>query len=170
MKICEAGMRTGLCPFHRLIALDSSGHWRVTSDCESVRRIKMKSWFVLPPVQEWYYCRSHTDYRKLPPYRPDCRPEGEEVMEMIYPQRGTRVFIPRDFGGMPGKVIFEAVHRFPQAEIYWHVDDRYLGVTQRIHQMELFLEEGLHKLTLVDEEGNILQQTFRVVGKDPVAE
>lgn len=166
VSVCAAGVRTEVCPFHRLVHLDPTERWRVTSECESVYRMKNKAWFVLPPVQEWYYCRSHTDYRRLPPYRPGCHPQGEEVMEMVYPQRGTRVFIPRDFGGNPGRVIFEAVHRATDAEVYWHVDDRYLGMTRHIHQMELFLREGLHKLTLMDEEGNILQQTFRVVGKD----
>lgn len=164
--VCAAGLRTEVCPFHRLIYMDPTERWQVTSECEPVSRMKIKPWFVLPPVQEWYYCRSHSDYRKLPSYRPGCHPEGEEMMEMIYPQRGTRVFIPRDFGGKPGRVIFEAVHRSPQAGIYWHVDDQYLGITRHIHQMELLLKEGLHKLTLMDGEGNVLQQTFRVVGKD----
>ena len=166
VRICVAGQRTGICPYHRQVHLDATESWRVTSECEPVRNMRKKSWFVLPPVQEWYYSRSHTDYRKLPPYRPDCHPQGEELMEMIYPQRGTRVFIPVDFGGQSGRVVFEAVHRSAQAEIYWHVDDRYVGLTQHIHQMELLLPEGIHRLTLVDGEGNVLQQTFRVVGKD----
>lgn len=166
VNICRAGTRTAVCPFHRLVHLDPTEKWRVASDCEPINRIRIKSWFVLPPVQEWYYCRSHTDYRKLPSFRPDCHPQGEEVMEMIYPQRGTRVFIPRDFGGQAGRVIFEAVHRSADAEIYWHVDDQYLGSTRHIHQMELFVKEGSHSLTLMDAEGNMQQQTFYVVGKD----
>lgn len=166
MDICAAGMRSVTCPFHHLVHLDATEKWRVTSDCEAVHNMKTKSWFILPPVQEWYYCRSHTGYRKLPPYRPDCQSPGEEVMEMVYPQRGIRVFIPRDFGGKPGRVIFEAVHRSPEAEIFWHVDNQYLGTTHHIHQMELYLKEGAHVLTLVDGDGHILQQTFRVVGKD----
>ncbi|MEG2556071.1 MAG: transglycosylase domain-containing protein [Odoribacter sp.] len=166
VRVCVAAMKTDVCPFHRLINLDEGGTWRVTSDCEPVHRIKVKSWFVLPPVQEWYYCRTHTDYRKLPPYRSDCHPLEEEVMEMIYPQRGTRVFIPRDFGGKPGRAIFEAVHRSPTAEIYWHVDHQYLGTTRSMHQMEIYLKEGRHLLTLMDGEGNTLQQSFSVVGKD----
>lgn len=51
------------------------------------------------------------------------------MMEMIYPQRGTRVFIPRDFGGKPGRVVLEAVHRSVKARIYWYVDEQFLGVT-----------------------------------------
>ena len=40
------------------------------------------------------------------------------------------------------------------------------GVTHSIHQQEVWLKEGRHTLTLMDEEGHILQQVFRVVGKE----
>ncbi len=165
MRICMAGNSAGLCPYHRLVHLDEEEKWRVSSECEPVGRIRVKSWFVLPPVQEWYYCRSHADYLKLPPYRQDCQPVEEDVMEMIYPQKGTRIFIPRDFGGLPERVVLEAVHRSPEAQIYWHVDECYLGKSVHLHQMEVYLQEGKHKLTLVDGQGNMLQQVFRVVGK-----
>lgn len=165
VRICVTGNSTDVCPFHRLVHLDKDERWRVSSECESTDRIRVKPWFVLPPVQEWYYCRSHADYLKLPPFRPDCQSMGEEVMEMIYPPKGTRIFIPRDFGGCPERIVLEAVHRSPEAEIYWHADDCYLGKTVHLHQMEVYLREGKHKLTLVDGQGNMLQQTFRVVGK-----
>ena len=164
--ICRAGMQTKPCPYHRLVHVDSTETWRVTAACEPTSQIKTVSWFVLPPVQEWYYCRNHSDYRKLPPFRPDCHAMEEDAMEMVYPPRGTTVFLPRDFGGEIGKTVFEAVHRSPDAIIYWHVDDQYLGMTQHIHQMELHLKEGRHKLTLVDGTGNTLTQSFQVVGKD----
>lgn len=164
--ICRAGMQTKPCPYHRLVHVDSTETWRVTAACEPTSQIKTVSWFVLPPVQEWYYCRNHSDYRKLPPFRPDCHAMEEDAMEMVYPPRGTKVFLPRDFGGEIGKTVFEAVHRSPDAIIYWHVDDQYLGMTQHIHQMELHLKEGRHKLTLVDGTGNTLTQSFQVVGKD----
>ena len=70
--ICRAGMQTKPCPYHRLVHVDSTETWRVTAACEPTSQIKTVSWFVLPPVQEWYYCRNHSDYRKLPPFRPDC--------------------------------------------------------------------------------------------------
>lgn len=166
IRVCEAASRTSECPFHKLIHLDASGKWRVTAACEPVYRMKTQSWFVLPPVQEWYYCKSHADYRKLPPYRAGCCADGEELMEMIYPQRGTRVFIPRDFGGKSQRVVFEAVHRTPGEKVFWHVDGNFLGITQQIHQKELYVKEGRHQLTLVDGNGNMLQQAFWVVGKE----
>ena len=159
-------MRTGLCPYHQIINLDSTETWRVTSDCESIYSIKRKSWFLLPPVQEWYYCRTHSDSKKLPPYRPGCQAGNEEMMEMVYPQRGVSVFIPRDFGSKPGRVVFEAVHRSENTKIYWYIDGKYMGVTQNRHQMEFWLQEGLYRLTLTDQEGRELRQRFRVVGRD----
>lgn len=166
LKVCAAGVRTGLCPYHRLINLDATGLWRVNSDCEMTYNMRIVPWFVLTPVQEWYYCRTHSDYKKLPPYRKDCFRAAEDVMEMIYPQKGTRVFIPRDFGGERGQVVLEAAHRNRSAVVYWHIDEQYIGLTKSIHQMEVNIAAGMHKLTLVDEDGNTLRQTFHVVGQE----
>ena len=167
IRACEAGLRTAICPYHRLVNLDATGRWQVNSNCETVYNMHITPWFVLPPVQEWYYCRTHTDYRKLPPFRKDCSGQSQEVMEMIYPQKGTRIFIPRSFGGKPEKVILEAAHRNPSSVIYWDIDGNYLGQTQGTHQMEANLPEGRHVLVLTDEDGNIFRQTFRIVGKSP---
>lgn len=164
IKACRNGKRTELCPFHRLIHLDPSEKWRVNSDCEPTFNMHTRSWFVLPPVQEWYYARSHASYRRLPPLRKDCS-TPEDIMEMIYPPKGARVFIPRDFGGQKSRVIFELAHRIPATEVYWHIDNQYIGMTRHIHQMELNLSEGKHQLTLVDANGNNLQRIFYVVGK-----
>ncbi len=165
VRVCEAGIKTGACPYHRYIHLDATGQWRVNALCEPVYQMQTVPWFILTPVQEWYYCRAHSGYKKLPPYRQDCLRDPEDVMEMIYPERNPRVFIPRDFGGKEGSVIFEAAHRVAGAEIYWHVDDMYLGKTHYVHQIEVSITEGVHVLTLVDGDGNTLKQTFRVVGK-----
>ncbi|MDE6877732.1 MAG: penicillin-binding protein 1C, partial [Odoribacter sp.] len=52
IQICRNGKRTELCPFHRLIHLDSTEKWRVNSICETPYKMHPRSWFVLPPVQE----------------------------------------------------------------------------------------------------------------------
>ena len=165
LEVCGAGTRTTICPYHRFVSLDATEKWQVNSDCEPVYKIQVKPWFVLTPVQEWYYTRTHSDYRKLPPYRPDCEPDRGDVMEMIYPQKGMRVFVPRDFGGRRSAVVFELVHRNSSAEVYWHIDDRYVGDTRYIHQIEVDIPEGKHVLTVVDDEGNTLRQVFQVVGE-----
>ncbi|WP_251623480.1 penicillin-binding protein 1C [Odoribacter lunatus] len=164
VKVCRKGKRTELCPFHRLVHLDSAGRWQVNSECEPIFNIYSRSWFILPPVQEWYYTKSHTDYRRLPPYRQDCF-SPEENMDIIYPPQGARVFIPQDFGGTKSRIVCELAHRRPETEVYWHIDNQYVGMTQYIHQLELNLSVGNHLLTLIDASGNTLQRRFQVVGK-----
>lgn len=167
VPVALAGTRAPLCPYHRLVRLDSTGRWQVDSEHESVHAMRIVPWFVLSPVQEWYYARSHADYRRLPPFRPDCRSARTDMMEMIYPRRGTRVFIPRDFDGVVRGVLFEMAHREPSRAVYWYVDDRLVGVTRHRHQMEINAAPGPHWLYLVDEEGNTLRQPFTVVAGDP---
>lgn len=161
--VARAGIKTILCPYHHWISLDPTGRYRVDPDSEPVYRIRREPWFVLSPVQEWYYSRVHTDYKKLPPYREGYRREQEEVMEMIYPQKGLRVFIPKDLGGESKGVIFEMAHRESGREVFWHVDNQYLGKTRYHHQMEVNVAPGRHVLSLVDAEGNTLRQVFHVV-------
>lgn len=164
--INRSGSRTVTCPYHRLIHLDQTGMYQVNSECEPVHRIKTTPWFVLSPVQEWYYTRMYSDYKRLPPFRADCRSSLGDVMEMIYPSKGVKVFIPRELGGEKVRVVFEMAHREPRTEVYWHIDESYVGTTRNIHQLEINVEEGRHLLTLVDAMGNMLRQYFTVVGKD----
>ena len=161
--IARAGEKTEVCPYHRLVNLDRTGKFRVDSECESVSRMRIEPWFVLSPVQEWYYARTHSDYKKLPPYRADCQRGQDDVMEMIYPQRGLRVFIPKDLGGVVRGVVFEMAHREPSTLVYWHIDDQFLGTTRYHHQLEVNVAPGRHTLYLVDAKGNSLRQSFVVV-------
>ncbi|MFR7879525.1 MAG: hypothetical protein ACLU4J_25775 [Butyricimonas paravirosa] len=147
---CPCREKTEVCPYHRLVNLDWTGKFRVDSECESVSRMRIEPWFVLSPVQEWYYARTHSDYKKLPPYRADCQRGQDDVMEMIYPQRGLRVFIPKDLGGVVRGVVFEMAHREPSTLVYWHIDDQFLGTTRYHHQLEVNVAPGRHTLYLVD--------------------
>ncbi|GET20203.1 penicillin-binding protein 1C [Prolixibacter denitrificans] len=162
--IMPKGLHTKACPFHRLVHLDPTGKWQVTSQCVPVDKMIHKSWFVLPPVMEWYYKRRNPLYKPLPPFRPDCaETPASKVMEMIYPRENNQVFVPIQLDGSPGKVILEAAHSNPDAVIYWHLDDKYLGETTGKHQMPVSPSVGKHVITLIDDQGNELQKTIVVV-------
>ncbi|MFH1320753.1 MAG: penicillin-binding protein 1C [Bacteroidota bacterium] len=167
MWVQETGLKTPPCPYHILIHLDENRKYRVTSDCEDVSGMVHQSWFVLPPVQEWYYKSKDPTYKVLPQYRPDCgNAERIKVMDLIYPKQTTKIYIPTELDGTPGQAVFEVAHRKPATEIYWHLDKQYLGATKHIHQMGIRPEQGKHILTLVDENGATLTKVFRVVGKE----
>jgi len=167
VDIPRSGLKTAQCSYHKLVHLDTSGSHRVHSACEKVSSMQPQSWFVLPPVQEWYYRRNHPGYRQLPPFRNDCLTEDAQMaLQLIYPQQNARIYVPVELNGQRGKSVFEAAHRDVGAQIYWHLDDQYLGMTDQYHQMGLSPSPGKHRLTLVDHRGERLETNFIVLGED----
>lgn len=154
------------CPFHILVHLSADGRFRVNSDCEDISNMIHVPWFVLPPVQEWYYKSKHFDYVVLPPFKPSCMEEGVKSMELIYPANEVKIYIPLQLDGTKGRVVFEAAHRIPETEIYWHLDDQFIQVTRYIHQVELLPSNGWHTITLVDANGEVLKKRFFVFDKE----
>jgi penicillin-binding protein 1C len=123
-----------------------------------------ESWFVLPPAMEYFYMKKHSGYRALPPPAPGCTGSKTiSVMEFIYPTPGIKIFIPRDQTGELTRVITEVVHRNPSKKIFWHLDDKYIGITRFIHQIEILAGSGNHTLTVVDEDGNTIRCMFAVI-------
>ncbi|MCU0276449.1 MAG: penicillin-binding protein 1C, partial [Acidobacteria bacterium] len=138
------------CPYHQLVHLDAGRRFRVDSSCESPGRMVHVPWFVLPPVQEYYYQRHHPEYRSLPPFRSDCAEffqaeAGRQVISIVYPDVKTAVYVPVDLDGQPGQVVFEAVHRRPETALFWHLDDEFLAVTRHFHQVALSPGPGEHR-------------------------
>ncbi|MET6999826.1 penicillin-binding protein 1C [Chitinophaga defluvii] len=162
-----AGLRTGVCPYHQLIHLDHTGQWRVTENCEAPSMMQHKSWFVLPPSMEFYY-RSKNYYQPLPPYKPDCLAtlnQDKAPMELIYPRPNSKIYVPIEIDGKPGQTIFTATHRNSSATIYWHLDNNFVGTTVEFHQLALRPAPGRHTITLVDENGEQIQQSFEILKK-----
>jgi penicillin-binding protein 1C len=157
-------------PFHRRIHLDAGKQFRVHGRCENVNAMKASDWFVLPPVQEFYWRQHHNSYRSLPPWREDCvagllQVDEDLPIELVYPNEESRIYIPMDLDGKRSRVILKAVHRNPTAQLYWHLDDEFLGETKVFHEREAALEPGLHKLLVIDKQGYRLERRFRVIGK-----
>jgi len=89
-----------------------------------------------------------------------CGGEQQQLMQFIYPVGDKKIMIPIGLDGKPGDVVLEAAH-----QIYWHLDDEYLGFTRDIHKMSLQPSKGKHVITLVDENGNRLATRIEVVNR-----
>lgn len=164
--VAQKGVRSASCPYHHLLHLDKQKLYQVNLSCEPQNEIVHQSWFVLPPAMEWYYKRKHPLYRPLPPFREDCLKKQSAVMELIYPRENKYIFVPKDLDGSFQKLVFELTHNQSDTEVFWHLDEKYLGSTKDLHQMELRPSQGKHLLTLIDERGNMLQKVFVVVDKN----
>ena len=86
-------------------------------------------------------------------------------MQLIYPKSFTKIFVPRDIDGTISSTIFRVAHRRPETSVFWHLDNEFVGMTKTFHQMALNPSTGKHRLTLVDENGNRLEQPFEIIQK-----
>ncbi len=164
--VSKIGLRTNVCPYHQWVHLDKTMQWQVNSNCESIDNMVHTSWFVLPPVMEWYFKNKNPFYKMLPPFRNDCLTSGEsKSMEMIYPHNNSKIYIPVDIDGKLGNAVFKLAHRNPHLTVFWHLDDVFVGTTKQNHQLELSPKKGIHKLTLVDEKGETIKITFEILNK-----
>lgn len=157
---------------HQRVHLDKQQQVRVHSNCESVSNMQHQDWFILPPDQAYYYQQSHADYKVLPEWRSDCQQleltkseSSQSPISLIYPRRNTQIYIPRELAGKQGRTIFKAIHGNSQAKLFWHLDDAFLGTTQTFHEQAIQIAAGDHKLILVDEDGNSIEQGFRVLSR-----
>ena len=160
----NTSLKSASCPYHKQVHLDPTGSFQVTSDCLSPAEMQHRSWFVLPPVAEFFYKSKHPDYQTLLPFGNGCKSaETNSVMQFIYPKKNTQIFIPKDMDGEKSRIVFEVAHRSPSKTLHWHIDGKYMGSTTDFHNLEVLPDVGKHLLVLVDEDGERAEIGFEVV-------
>ena len=162
LLVLPAGLRTEACPYHHLVTLSADESRRIYENCANTEPTIQKSWFVLPPVWEWYYKQHHPEYKSLPPFKPGCGEDTFQAMQFIYPPMNARIKLPRQMDGSKGFITVELAHSNPDATIFWHLDETYQTQTQDFHKISLQPTPGKHSLTAVDDEGNTVSTTFFV--------
>lgn len=164
ISVLKKGLETSACPFHRKVHTDKEQKFRVHSGCASFEEMQASSWFVLPPVQEYYFRSKNIFYKPLPALRPDCIGASTgSRMDLIYPKDHSRIFIPRELTGEAGKVVFELAHSDPAITVYWHLDGVFMGTTRGKHRIPLNPDYGRHHLTIVDDTGETINHDFQVI-------
>lgn len=142
------------CPYHKTVHLDPNQQFQVNSSCENVGEMVSRSWFVLPPLMEFYYKRTHANYRSLPPFRSDCTIENAPVMEFIYPKNKAKITLPKNFEGKTNELILKLAHAKNGTKVFWYLDDKFIKQTQNFHEIAVLPNAGKHTITVVDELGN----------------
>ncbi|GAA4850778.1 penicillin-binding protein 1C [Algivirga pacifica] len=152
------------CQYHKVLHLNKEATHQVNSSCYAIGEMVNQEWFILPPVEAWYYQRFHPEYKNVPPFLSHCKQtDSKTYFDLIYPHSYRKVHIPIDQEGQRGHAVFEAAHEDASTNIYWHIDNQYLGSTKSTHQIAVQAPKGVHLLTLVDDLGNEIKQEFEVV-------
>jgi len=165
VSVPSKALETSACAFHTRVHLTKDARFRINSQCANLDELTSTSWFVLPPVQEYYFKSKNITYASLPPLKPGCGSQATTSMDLIYPKAGAKIFVPRDLDGKPGAALFELAHQNAATEVFWHLDEEFIGQTRKIHAMALNPAPGKHKLVLVDAQGVTLERLFEVVEK-----
>ena len=84
-------------------------------------------------------------------------------MRFIYPADGCVVSLPVQSDGTRTTLNCSVAHNDPLAEVFWHLDNSYIGSTKDIHQMSVRLSSGVHRITVVDSSGQEQSVTVIVV-------
>ncbi|NLP57036.1 penicillin-binding protein 1C [Lutibacter sp. B1] len=158
----QTGLKTKPCPFHFWVHLDKNEQYQVNSSCESLQNMIHKSWFMLPPLMEYYYQNKNPFYKKLPSFRKDCVMQSSRVMEFIYPKENTVIYLTKDFTDKNNGLILNLAHTISDVKVFWYLDDVFIGSTQNIHEIEIFPKKGIYLITAVDEFGNEIKQNVEI--------
>ena len=166
IMVSENAKNAPLCPYHRIIHLDATGKYRVTSNCVSPSQMQHQSWFILPPTVEYYYKQKHADYKTLPPFLAGCNNEMLKPLDIIYPEENAKIYVPLEHTGERGKTVFSATERNNNAKLFWHLDDAFMGTTTQFHQIAVNPPPGKHVLTVIDENGESVTRNFEILQKE----
>ncbi len=155
--------KTSVCPYHKLVHLNTAQNYQVNSSCAPVNDIVTKPWFVLPPVMELYYKTTHINYLPLPAFSPNCLQTQQSTMDFIYPKTSSKIYLTKDFNGQIQPVICKVAHAKKEARLFWYVDNNFRGTTQNFHEMQIETTTGTHRITVVDELGNEINRSIELV-------
>lgn len=142
------------CAYHQLVHLDAEKQLRVNSSCADLSQTVSESWFILPPLMEYYYKKGHPSYKTLPPFLENCRDSNSEAMEFIYPRNGSRITLARNFEGKKNELVVKLAHVKPATPVYWYLDEKFIGQTSDFHEIGLIPSLGEHRIMAVDALGN----------------
>ncbi len=157
------GLKTKPCPYHFWVHLDATNTNQVNASCYPLAKMKHQSWFVLPPLMEYYFKQKNPLYKVLPSFKDGCLNETKKVMDFIYPKVYTNIFLPKDFNGNTNDVIFRLAHGTPEVKVFWYLDKTFIGTSKDIHEMAIHPKKtGKHIVTVVDELGNEVKRRFNI--------
>lgn len=153
-----------VCTYHKAVFLDKKSGLRAESNCVPHENLITQHFFVLPPLMEHFYRTRHPEYQVLPLWKEGCADYAEEsIMQFIYPQGNTAIQLPIDFSGKRMQLVCKLAHRRPEKNVFWYVDQQFIGRTRDIHEIAFNPESGTHTLFVMDEDGNRIQRNFSIV-------
>jgi penicillin-binding protein 1C len=158
----QSGLKTAPCPYHKLVHLDKNEEFQVNTSCETLTNIVHKNWFVLPPLQAYYYKKRNPFYKNLPNFRSDCYGENTSNMEFLVPKDNSTFYLTKDFKESQNGLVLKIIHSNPKSLIYWYLNDEFIAKTENIHEINITPKQGVYVITAVDNAGNEIKSRIKI--------
>lgn len=159
----QSGLKTEPCPYHFLVHTTKDQLFQVNSSCEPLENMAHVSWFVLPPLMEYFYRQKNPFYKKLPDFRSDCLLPNQEKMVFISPEEDEVISLVKDMNSEQNGIVVKVAHSNPDSTLYWYLNSTFIGTTSEFHEMEVFPKFSEVRITVVDHEGSSIERNFKVV-------
>lgn len=154
------------CHFHRIALTSANKNMRYFQNCNPNLNLYRDTFFVLPPSQAYFYAKHHPLYRQIPPLAPNCRSfQKINSFQIIYPQHGSEIIGTKGLNGDRKGIIFIATDPNPDATLFWHVDNQFIGKTKQEHHIKYVPKKGKHLLTVVDQNGSTKKISFTILAQ-----
>ncbi|MBX7181060.1 MAG: penicillin-binding protein 1C [Bacteroidia bacterium] len=155
-----------ICSYHKMQFLDKEKLHRVTGDCYQVSEMEKEVYFVLNPVEEWYFKAKNPGFKSLPPFKPGCDPKDVDTqLGLVYPTPNAKIFIPRNHENIQLGIICRATHKQENASVYWSLDGEFITTTTTLHEIQINPEPGKHRLNVTDHLGESHTIAFEIIKK-----
>lgn len=151
-----------VCHRHERALLNSEGE-RVQRNCAPPPYVDSVS-FEVSPVENYYFRPPSEPYFAHFQWSSNCTPQSlGSGLGFIYPNWRTDIVIPINLFGQKEKVILKATHLNADAEVFWYIDESYIGQTKGAHQVQVDIPPGEHQLLLVDDKGQSIGLPFKAI-------
>jgi penicillin-binding protein 1C len=158
-----------VCPYHQKLFLSADGRMQVCSACWGRGGAREEVRLVYPPDVAQFLRESGKPAGDATRHNPACGGHtADDPMDILYPQPGARLWIPRDLDGRLEKVMFRAAHREAGSALHWYLDGVSLGATRSRHSLACVCGRGGHELVVVDGDGRREKVHFTAEIRDPV--
>ena len=100
----------------------------------------------------------------LPPFAEGCASNSaSNEIEFIYPVSKSSIYVATDESHKKREIVFEIRHHNNKSTVYWHLDNKLIGITNSNHQLSYIPKMGNHTLTVVDDNGQSESVVFDIV-------
>ncbi len=148
------------CQFHKSVLVNENQEL-VFRDCYQ-GPIKDTVIFSIDPVTNYYYTKANRGSHRPLKLAKSCNKAIANTLGIVYPTKNAKLIIPKSFSGQQEKVVLKAYHTESGKEIYWHLNEHFLGTTKEYHELSVHLPPGNHKLLVMDKNGNQSMVRFGV--------